>query len=878
MTDTGGLAGSVGPSVRKFNPGTLQSDREIIDQFAVRHGELDIVLDVLRGNLGRASCQHALIVAPRGRGKTMLLARASAELRTNEAFSGSLLPVRFMEESHEIADLADFWLEALFHLAREISPVRPELAAELRATHASLCERWRERALGDLARAAVLDAADRLDRRLVLMVENLQALSANAGADFGWQLRAVLQSEPKVMLLASATSRFERLDDAEQPFFELFRIIDLKPLTTDQCGRLWETVGGDRLTGRQIRPLEILTGGSPRLLVIVAGFSRHCSLRQLMEELVMLVDEHTEYFRGHLEVLPKGERRVYVAVIDLWRPSTAGEIAARARMDVRAVSTMLGRLADRGAVTRGAGDDGRKKLYATAEPLYSIYYKLRRERDEAAVVESLVHFMMAFYDPFLLYGVLDGLWAEAKASPALHIGIERALARRPSDADPGARMTWNHLEGVSKRVASDRYGEAQMALQKESIVASQAGNWGRVIELVDRYVAEGVDRAPAAMPDHEEVYLAHLKAEAYLGMGEYGKVVAIGSEIVSRFRESRDVFIQYRSAIVLLRTVEAHARRGDSVGAIASARAMLDWFGERDDPQFGPLVADALVRQAEAERDLGRLDAAMLRLDEVVARFGDSDAPAFGRPVVAALVRRADVARSRSDNAEAVAALYDVAIERGRTLGVEQVGRSLGSALLNRAFVRGQLGDFEGEIASYEEFVDLFGDGDAAEEEVTFALSFMALRQAETGRAEEAMRRCAEVEQRLGDATGAWASGIRGLALGARAIMHMVRRDTVDAMGAFRAAYGELPTSNEFWLGAVTRLALNLIAAGAAEGDLVEVLANDGGKSAKIAPLIAALRERCGEPVRVPAEVLAVAVDIRKRIEERADRGLLTAF
>ena len=50
------------------------------------------------------------------------------------------------------------------------------LAEVLQATHADLSGQWRERMLADHARAAVLDAADRLGRRLVLMVENLQSL------------------------------------------------------------------------------------------------------------------------------------------------------------------------------------------------------------------------------------------------------------------------------------------------------------------------------------------------------------------------------------------------------------------------------------------------------------------------------------------------------------------------------------------------------------------------------------------------------------------------------------------------------------------------------------------------------------------------------
>ena len=410
--------------VRKFNPGTFQSDEEVREQFVVRKHELDIVLEVLRGNIDSPSCQHVLVVAPRGRGKTMLLARVAAELNTNHELSESLLPVRFMEESHEIFNLADFWLDTLFYLARESTKHDPALAGELRETHADLTNRWHEETLADRVRAVVLEAADRLGKKLVLMVENLHALCGNVDKYFGWELRGALQSDPQIMLLATATSRFEGLDDAEQPFFELFRIIALEPLATEECRRLWQVVSGDAMSGeREIRPLEILTGGSPRLLVIVAGFSLYRSLRQLMEELVELIDEHTEYFRGHLEVLAKGERRVYISVIDLWQPSSTGEIAARARMDVRPVSTLLGRLVNRGAVI--AEGSGKKRRYAPAERLYSIYYKLRRERDEAAIVENLIRFMVAFYGTGELYQMSGKLTSETAKPQVVREGIER---------------------------------------------------------------------------------------------------------------------------------------------------------------------------------------------------------------------------------------------------------------------------------------------------------------------------------------------------------------------------------------------------------------------------------------------------------------------
>ena len=482
--------------IRKFNPGTFQSDAEVMEQFVVRKHELGIVLEVLGGNIDSPSCQHVLVVAPRGRGKTMLLARAAAELRTDDALSGRLLPVRFMEESQEIFNLADFWLETLFHLARESAAHDPELARELRETHAALSDCWREQALEERARASVLETADRLGKKLVLMVENLQSLCKNVDKDFGWKLRGVLQSEPQIMLLASATSRFAGLDDAKQPFFELFRIIELGPLDTDECRRLWQVVSGNTVRGHQIRPLQILTGGSPRLLVIVAGFARHRSLRQLMEALVTLIDAHTEYFRGHLEVLGKIERRVYLSVIDLWQPSSTGEIAVRARMDVRVVSTMLGRLVNRGAVIPEGS--GRKRLYAAAERLYSIYYKLRRERDEAAVVRNLIHFMAAFYSKAELAEMSGMLVEESARLPVIREGIERAIKELPQFDSVFSRMTQPGTEGPFNQavtidnVRAERLfqeiteafneGAAHEKLLKtvEQAFASQSANWSQV--------------------------------------------------------------------------------------------------------------------------------------------------------------------------------------------------------------------------------------------------------------------------------------------------------------------------------------------------------------------------------------------------------------
>ena len=395
-------------TIRKFNPGVFQPDEDIISQFVVRRHELNAVLEILRDNIGGPSCQHALVIGPRGRGKTMLLARVAAELRSDPKLRSALLPVRFMEESFEVFDIGDFWLEAMHYLARECAEFRPDISTELDATRAALARRARPEAVARHARAALLDAADRLGRQLVLMVENLQSLCEDVDDDFGWQLRGSLQTDPEIMLLGTATTRFEALDDVKEPFFELFRILRLEPLGTADCQRLWEEITGEKREAREMRPLEILTGGSPRLLVIVGEFARHRSVPELLEELVGLVDDHSEYFRGNMESLPRTERRVFAALADLWAPSSTRAVADRARMGVRPTSALLGRLTRRGAVT--AKGTGRRRLYAVTEPLHSVYYKLRRMRDEAAVVHGLIRFMVAFYGPDATEAAHPGSW------------------------------------------------------------------------------------------------------------------------------------------------------------------------------------------------------------------------------------------------------------------------------------------------------------------------------------------------------------------------------------------------------------------------------------------------------------------------------------
>jgi len=655
----------------------------------------------------------------------MLLARIAAELRINSGLYGELLPVQFMEESQEIFNLADFWLETLFHLARECSAHNAELSLQLRETHAALSLRWRDQSLEGQARAAVLDAVDRLGRKLVLMVENMQALNENVDKDFGWGLRQALQSESKIMLVATATSRFRGLDNAEQPFFELFRILTLETLDTDDCRRLWQVASGDAVSGRDIRPLQILTGGSPRLLVIIAGFAQHRSLRQLMEELITLVDDHTEYFRGHLDALGKTERRVYIAVIDLWQASKPGEIAARARMDVRIVSTMLGRLANRGAVI--VEGSGKKRFYTAAERLYSIYYKLRRQRSEASVIENLIRFMAVFYNEAEQAEMFHQFLSEADDNPAIREALANASATLPKldsltigAARPGVSKPEPDKNATSARhTAASTAGPAQPSetseaweghIRKKIKAAFERGAFNDVIRIVDQTLLPD-SRSLPQMSEELVAWALHKKADAHKELSDSESAIAAYEEVLERLGDSKEPNSQLWVAATLSDKGDSEQELGDLVSAIEAYEELVDRFGASDVPGLQNWVALTLVDMGDTRRELGDLEKAFAAYGEVVKRFGPSDVPELQFWVAAALVDMGDARKELCDWEEAITA-YDKVNVRFGTSDEPELQRLLATALVNKASAWKKLGDWEQAIATYDEVNVRFGTSD----------------------------------------------------------------------------------------------------------------------------------------------------------------------
>ncbi|MEA2075479.1 MAG: tetratricopeptide repeat protein [Euryarchaeota archaeon] len=330
--------------------------------------------------------RYYLIFGPRGVGKTHFVTLLYCDV---EEQIGSALPVKLSEEEFSIYRVSDLLLRIL------------ELSKD-REIDLSKFKRMSE----DEVVVAALEELKSTGKMVVLFMENLnQILGEQMSKQEMQKLRSVFQTENIFTVVTTAPLIFPQVSEHEEPFFNFFEIVYLDELTRSELKELVKeiaTIDNDekflskmKEYAQKIDAVYILTGGSPRMAMLLYDLMSKGNLVDVEKAFIKLLDENTPYYQDIFRLLSGGKRKVFDTLIELGKPATPKEIAEKARLDEKIVNSQLRRLKKDGYVR--SRRMGKTAKYEVRERLFRLWRELRRQPFAMQKLSILVEFLELWY-------------------------------------------------------------------------------------------------------------------------------------------------------------------------------------------------------------------------------------------------------------------------------------------------------------------------------------------------------------------------------------------------------------------------------------------------------------------------------------------------
>ena len=723
---------------RIYNPTQLTPD-ELKASFIARHETRARMLSLLAEQEPSHPCQHVVLVGPRGMGKTTLGLSFLQAVREDADLSTKWQPVPFPEESYEIGDLGDFWLAALRHLAESSGETR----WSDRARGLQEDERDAER-LAAYALAALLDFCEEQGKRLILFVENLDLVFSQLGNERQVHaLREALMTHAQILLVGSANTVFDAIRSHGEPFYEFFRIIQLRGLDRDECRRLLRALADQEDGNRHPAALDLeegrletirrLTGGNPRLLVLTYRMLRESPLGSAMEDLERLVDEQTPYFKARIETLPAQARKVFHCLARAWAPLLAREVAVQAKLGSSHASAQLRQLIDKGYVREVRRDGETRGRYEVSDRFYNIYYLVRFSPAGRDRLQRLVDFLHQLYGPVGMRhtyeAALDALRKSTFSTEDPSDWLAVLGGHVAGDREYAGRTDW--LSAARDLVLETFGGESPLLEELGEVVATKGWgqpNMARVFyAAVKDVIGDDVERAEAALRDvMATTPIPRSVLQLPLGFalfrqGEFAAAVKAfrGAEkyVGETFQKALRGLAFSGEAFALLRLGESDA----AVGALARAPGV----DNADDLASRHVQALALRNLGDAFDALGRTDGAIHAWSRIAGLTRPED-PAMLANLREAAVVRQGLAQLQMRNPTAAHALLEPITRDMQPDERPQKRHHRAAALFGAALAVAESGQPDDATALLEQLPDYIKVDDPQELQRDMALSLAA--------------------------------------------------------------------------------------------------------------------------------------------------------
>jgi len=482
----------------RFTPS--QMSHETLERIFVQREEfLGRRLEQLREGLLTPARRYTLLIGPRGIGKTHLVSLIYHRIREMEDLRDQVCIGWLREEEWGATTFLTFLIRVLRALAREGVALRLDDQIHALFDHdPSTAER--------LARELLLEVLG--DRVLLLLLENLDELFRQMGAEGQRRLRAFLQETASTTILATAQSLSDDIRLQTSPFYGFFTVYHLEELTLEEASallvRIAEAQGKPDLVQfihspegqARLRALRHLAGGNHRVYVIFSQFLSRESLQELTVPFLRMVDDLTPYFQDRMRVLSPQQRQIVELLCERRGALPVKEIARWCFITPQVAASQLKELRDKAYVV--TTPIGRESFYELREPLMRLCIETKTRGE--GPIRLLVDFLRLWHTP-----------SEIRARlMKVHVSFERcylehALIPAESDSDPEVQALCHELEDLFEE---RRIADALPITERLIARRGNARDWfwqGCCLDAVEQYEEaiasydRGIELNPEAM-------------------------------------------------------------------------------------------------------------------------------------------------------------------------------------------------------------------------------------------------------------------------------------------------------------------------------------------------------------------------------------------
>jgi len=681
----------------KYTPAEM-SEAELDATFAAREHTVEYLLKSLRDQNHSGTLSSFVITGPRGAGKSTIIQMTVLRMKRDSELSRAWIPVLFPEEQFGIVSLRDFLAEILRELSED---GRPEAREWLEKVSVELND---DQSL-QLAMTGLREITQKAGKRLVVFVENLNLMLDGCLNDqMKGTLRRLLMTDPFMMLIGSSVHVFDSLKKYDEAFFNYFGRVPLDRLDVEQVFELLfrraEFDKNERFLREfkeqrpKIRAIVHLSGGNPRLILMLYELLSQKQVTTIVQCLRCLVDELTPLLKDEMENLSPQQRKIIHALMEKGGTAQPADLAEPTRLPLNAITTQLRRLKEAQIVEVLGGGKGRAAYYTVPDKLFSIWYQMRYLTRNRRRIELFVEVLRVWFEAEERFSVLQSL--EKSEGDAVH---ESALTSEYFAASlsgtpyaPQARdcVIRQWLKSGNLNEASSAYAELfESGSESEVLTRLRLGLW--CVEHDNSPSAMEVYNLIISDAKHSEVE----RALALLCRGFSMDVAGNHQQALADFSTVIDMEVlpekQLRTALIA--RGNSKSELNDYQGAVVDFTTVIEAQAAQKDQ-----VGAALLGRGIARMGLGDYQRACADFTKVI---GTEKIPALD--LIKALSKRA---RSREKIGDVLGALsdYTAIIDMG-DVPREQIAR----ALFGRGEVKRTLGDDDGVIEDYEILINMDG-------------------------------------------------------------------------------------------------------------------------------------------------------------------------